>query len=58
MTVFSVGGLNEIEKLPFRLTRDYRIDDCPKSEVVHDLEEPWEKEQRVKAKVRKENGVR
>lgn len=27
MTVFFVGGLNELDKLPFRRTRDYRIDE-------------------------------
>ena len=45
--VYYVGGLKEIEALPFRRTRDYRIDNCPTSEVVQDLEEPWEKEKRI-----------
>lgn len=55
MTVFSVGGLNELDKLPCRRTRDYRTgDDCSRREVVHDL--PGKKEQRIREKM-KENDV-
>lgn len=48
MTLFFVGGLKEIERLPCRRTRNYRIDDCPVREVVQNLEEPWERRQRIK----------
>lgn len=54
MTVFLVGGLNDIEKLPFRQTRDYRIDNCPHREVVRDLEKPQEREQRIRKKVKEQ----
>lgn len=45
--VFFVGGLNELDKLPFRRTRDFRTDNCPARDVVHDLEPPAEREQRI-----------
>ena len=47
MVVYLVGGLNELDQIPCRRTRDYRIDNCPTREVVQDLEEPWERERRI-----------
>lgn len=49
--VFFVGGLNELDKLPFRRTRDFRIDNCPAREIVHDLETPAEREQRIRMQI-------
>lgn len=37
-------------------TCNHRIDNCPESEVVHDLDGPEEREQRVRRLMRKENG--
>lgn len=54
MTVFYIGGLNELDRLHCRRTRGFRIDDCPVSEVVHNFEEPWEREQRIKRRIREE----
>lgn len=54
MTLFYVGGLNELDQLHCRRTRSYRIDTCPVSEVVHDIEEPWEREQRIQRLIREE----
>jgi len=56
MMLFFVGGLREIEGLqePFRQTRDYRINDCSPREVVHDLEEPWERELRINQRIKRE----
>lgn len=49
MSVSYVGGISDIEKLPFMLTRNYRIDDCPVREIARDYpEEPWERENRIK----------
>lgn len=58
MTVFSVGGLNELDKLPCRRTRDYRTgDSCPRGEVVHDLKNPAKREQRIQEKVKENVGT-
>lgn len=46
--LYYVGGLKELDQLACRRTRRFRIDDCPPSEVVSDVEEPWERKSRIK----------
>lgn len=51
--------LYETGKLNLFRTCNQRIDNCPTREVVHDLEEPWEREQRVRRRTRiEEENVR
>jgi len=54
LDVCYVGGLNELDKLPYRRTKDFRLDDCPPREVVHELEEPWEREKRIEQLAKRE----
>lgn len=53
LDVCYVGGLRELDRLPCRRTRDYRLDNCPPGEVVRDLEEPWERELRIEQLIKK-----